>query len=254
MERVALLIEETGERLRCLLNPSSLVVKRQAGLRPRRSSGGPLSGAALTDDPLLYTGGGRTEMQLDLLFDVSIAGSSIQSSDVRDLTGPIWALAENRPGIDADDYGTVPHVRFIWGKAWNVRTVVVAVAERLEQFEPSGVPGRSWMRLRLRRVAEEIPPAEPPPQPLEELILPTGDEPIPEEDIVMHPLVITPGEEESGSPGEVSNERLEQLADRYFGDPSLWRLIAAFNKIMDPLRMAGEFLKIPPRSILEKKE
>ena len=31
MERVAFLIEETGERIACLLNPESLVVRRIAG-------------------------------------------------------------------------------------------------------------------------------------------------------------------------------------------------------------------------------
>ena len=49
----------------------------------------------LSDDPLLYTGGGRTELDLDLLFDVSLAGSSVATRDVRDLTRAFWDLAEN---------------------------------------------------------------------------------------------------------------------------------------------------------------
>jgi len=292
MERVALLIEETGERLSCLLNPENLLVQRQAGLRPRRSSSGPLSGAALTDEPLLYTGGGFTELRLDLLFDVSISGSSIQSRDVRDLTGPIWALAENRsssasssslPSLGGDTlpfagagatpvtspfstpgYATVPHVRFIWGKVWNIRAVVLAVAERLEQFAASGEPGRSWMRLRLRRVADDVHASAPRAQPLlDGFELPTGDEEIPDEEILMHPLVISPGEGTTAataeSTGEVpppeASERLEQLAERYFGDSALWRLIAAFNKIIDPLKpIVGDFLRIPPPSIIRERE
>ncbi len=39
MERVAFLIEETGERIGCLLNPDSLVIRRSAGVQPRRSAG-----------------------------------------------------------------------------------------------------------------------------------------------------------------------------------------------------------------------
>ena len=37
MERVAFVVESTGERLGCLLNPESLVLRRLAGIRPRLS-------------------------------------------------------------------------------------------------------------------------------------------------------------------------------------------------------------------------
>src|ERR1043166_10002984 len=86
MERVAFLLEKTGERIPCLLNPSSVVVRRLAGLRTRQSSTGPLTGAGLKDDPLLSTGGGMTEILLDLLFDISLAGATVTAEDVRDLT------------------------------------------------------------------------------------------------------------------------------------------------------------------------
>jgi hypothetical protein len=72
MERVAFLIERTNETLPCLLNPNTLVMRRVAGVRPRQSAGGQLTGTGLADDPLLYTGGGKTEMEMDLLFDVSL--------------------------------------------------------------------------------------------------------------------------------------------------------------------------------------
>ena len=37
MERAAFLIEDTNQRLECLLNPESLVVRRVAGVRDRLS-------------------------------------------------------------------------------------------------------------------------------------------------------------------------------------------------------------------------
>ena len=77
MERVTFLVEPGQERLGCLLNPESLVTRRRAGIEPRRSIGGPVTGAGMRDDRLLFTGGGRTEFELDLLFDVTLAGSSI---------------------------------------------------------------------------------------------------------------------------------------------------------------------------------
>jgi len=117
VERVAFLIEETGQRLPCLLNPETVVVERLAGLRPRRSAGGPVTGSGLEDDPLLFTGGGVTRLKLDLLFDVTLAGSTIQAQDVRELTGPLWNLTENVAGPELSR--RPPRVRFVWGKTWN---------------------------------------------------------------------------------------------------------------------------------------
>ena len=139
MERVAFLLEKTGERIPCLLNPESIVVRRLAGVRTRRSAGGPLTGAGLKDDPLLYTGGGTTEINLDLLFDIAIGGSTIATEDVRDLTRPLWELAEGSP--EESGFSRPPVVRFVWGKAWNIPAIVVAVAERLENFTSQGFPG-----------------------------------------------------------------------------------------------------------------
>lgn len=169
MERVVFLVEETGDRIPCLLNPETFVVRRRAGVRSRRGVVGQLSGVALADGPLLYTGGGRTEMDIDLLFDVSLQpAGAVLTEDVRDLTGPLTCLAENLE--DQEGYGRPPLVRFIWGRFWNVPGVITAVAERLEDFSPEGAPRRAWVRLRLARVAdgpiEQIPVLQPAPDEL----------------------------------------------------------------------------------------
>jgi hypothetical protein len=50
-----------------------------------------------------------------------------------------------------------------------------------------------------------------------------------------------------------SGERLDQLAEEYYGDPSLWRLIAKANDIDDPTQInSGTALQIPPLSLLGK--
>ncbi len=251
MERVAFLIEETNQRLSCMLNPEGLVMRRLAGVRSRRSATGNLTGAGLVDDPLLYTGGGRTELQLDVLFDVALADSSATTEDVRDLTGPLWRLAENasRP----ESYGQPPLARFIWGKSWNVPGIVVAVSERFEQFTPDGLPQRSWLRLRFVRV-DEAPPQPPSvpaqltaPESLNELkdTLPALN--IPEEDVQIHEVVGSGGDEDERN----TTERPDQIAYQYTGDPAVWRLIAIFNDIDDPTHLAaGAVLRIPPLSFL----
>jgi hypothetical protein len=244
MERVAFLIEDTGERLGCLLNPESLVVRRYAGILPRRSVGGKLTGSALSDDPLLYTGGGSTELGLDLLFDVSIAGSTIQAVDVRELTRPLWELAENATGDDG--FGRPPLVRFVWGKTWNIPGVVTAVAERLEQFSTGGTPRRSWLRMRLVRVSEDESELEEWPVGGTELVPPPEGLEIPDEQVQVH-QVMGGGAHE----GEESGERLEDIAFQYYGDPSAWRVIAAFNGLSDPSRVPpGTLLRIPALSTL----
>jgi hypothetical protein len=249
MERVAFLLEETNETLPCLLNPDTLVMRRLAGVRPRRSAGGGLTGTGLADDPLLYTGGGRTELEMDLLFDINLAGASITTDDVRDLTGPLWNLAEN--AASKDGYGQPPLVRFVWGKAWNVPGVITAVAERLEQFSATGAAQRSWLRLRLLRVREpgttDTPtPISNPEDLLEMLPPPPEGQPELPPDAGSGDLF---HEIQGGGEGEEAGtgERLDLLAFTYFGRADAWRLLAVYNDLIDPLRLAaGTVLRIPP--------
>jgi hypothetical protein len=250
MERVAFLLERTGERIACLLNPESLVMRRLAGVRARQSVGGLVTGAALADDPLFFSGGGCTDVVLNLLFDVHIGGSSVRAADVRQLTGPLWRLAEN--ARDSAGGSRPPTVRLIWGKSFNVRGVVAAIAERLEYFTADGVPERSWLRLRLLRATDgeaeieaagklEPPvlpedPTEPPPE------LPNGP-------LLMHAVA---GGVSEGPPEPGLAERLDQLAFRYYGDASQWRVLAWLNDVVDPLAMAaGQVLQVAARTDLE---
>lgn len=244
MERVAFLIETTGERIGCLLNPASVVVRRRAGLRPRRSVAAALTGAGLADDPLLFTGGGETELLLDLLFDVSVGGSTIRSDDVRDLTGALWRLAENAEVTNG--YGRPPLVRFVWGKAWNFPAVVAAVAERLEHFSEAGAPRRSWLRMRLLRVGEPgAPPraaASIPPEGTEEI---APGLPAPEEPPMEAHEVVGAGPDSEGAP-TAQPQYLGLLAERATGDARAWRTLAEANDLDDPLALpAGVELRIP---------
>ncbi len=142
MERVAFIVDATGERIDCLLNPETFDVTRLAGIG--------VSDAG--DDAVRFTGGGRTELLLDLLFDVALVESRVPPQDVRHLTAKLWNLAENA----AQEHGTArpPLVRLVWGRSWNVPGVISAIAERFDAFGPTGVPGRSWLRLKLVRVDE----------------------------------------------------------------------------------------------------
>lgn len=239
MERVAFLIEPNGPRLACLLNPEGLTVRRSSGVLTRRALGGLVSGRGLSDDPLHFTGGGATELELDLMFDVDLISAPSPPTDVRDLTSALWRLAENLN--PEGTFAPPPVVRFIWGKSWNIPAVVTAVAERFDRFSSDGAPRRSWMRMRLVRAQEEstsVPPLTPPGS------WPVASDPIDsapaaEEEGLVH-AVIGAGEE------EVGGDRLDELAHRYYGDVSAWRLLALVNDITDPLSLpAGALLRVP---------
>ena len=255
MERAAFLIEETNQRIGCLLNPESLVVRRTAGLRSRQSVSGQLTGAGQIENTLLYTGGGHTELELDLLFDVQLAGSSITSDDVRDLTAPLWSLSENSatPSGSAN-YRQPPLVRFVWGKSWNVPAIVAAIAERLEEFTPGGAPQRSWLRLRLVRVneparqtASEIEKGGGLPNTLLDEWAKTQSDTPSDDSGMMHEILGGSDENVAASGADAgSSERLDEIAYRYFKNSSIWRLLAKINDIDDPLRLdTGTLLRIP---------
>lgn len=247
MERVTFIVSDTGARIGCLLNPEHLVQRRYAGLRRPWSGSGAITGASLSDDVLLHTGGGRTEIDLDLLFDTELASETQTTdvptaTDVRELTKPLWDLAENRP--DLRDRARIATVRTVWGKGLNVLAVVESVAERLERFDSSGTPTRSWLRIRLRRVPD---PAPPPVDPATSGI-PSAEQ--------MATMAETAGPsdfhtalgasvDDSGSMS--GGERLDELASRYYGGrPWLWRLIASANGLDDaPWAPAGATLVIP---------
>lgn len=250
MERVAFLIEETGERIPCLLNPETLAVRRLAGVASRRSAGGTLNGAELSDDPLIFTGGGTTEMTFDLLFDISMAEADRKIKDVRELTSPLWNLTENAGQLGT--FGKPARVRFVWGKSWNIEGIVAAVSEHFDHFDAAGVPLRSWLRMRFLRAIE----------------------PIGETDAKAPPLTLTSDRtpeqiaanlaDASALPTEVkvhtfaAGERLDQLVRQeygYLGHPAMWRLIASYNSIDDPLNIqAGTVLQFPPLSVFQENE
>jgi len=103
MERAIFVLESDNRHLPCLLNPEGVTIQRTAGVRARALSSGPIVADGSSHDPLLYTDGGRTELTLDLVFDVSLVSGMAQSAtpdaapaaleDVRDLTRPLLAPA-----------------------------------------------------------------------------------------------------------------------------------------------------------------
>src|ERR1051325_257439 len=136
MERVAFLIEPTGERIDCLLNPEAVVIRRESGLRRRTLAGRAIGDSAWCDDALIFSGGGVAEMQLELLFDTSLVPPPRTVDNVRLLTAPFWELAEH--ATDSAGHRAPRLASFAWGRAWMLLGTVTAIAERFERFLPNG--------------------------------------------------------------------------------------------------------------------
>jgi hypothetical protein len=237
MDRVSFLIEETGQRIECLLNPEHLIIRRQAGIQPRQSAAGQFSGVKMSDSPLLYTGGGRTEMEVRLLFDVTLAGLATPVTDVRTMTAPLWRLAENT--TNPQGYAHPPAFRMVWSKTVNEAVMITAIAERLEYFTNDGTPQRSWLTMRLVRVSVDPEDLNPPLPPLTAST--ASLEGNSEEAAELLAGEVTPHE-------VIDGERLDEIAARQYGDPSYWRLVASLNGVENPLELgAGQQLVLPSR-------
>lgn len=248
MERVTFVVEGSGSRIDCLLNPETLSVTRAAGVRPRTTPGGRVTGVGLADEPLQLTGGGRTQLELDLLFDVDLVTTPGAARDVRAMTRPLWQLAEN----STVEHGRhrPPLVRFVWGKSWNVPGLVTAVAERFDRFDLTGVPLRSWLRLRFLRVAPSAAEAQEEADAMvaeaaarraEQALatLPPGTDPT--------SAVVVVGQGASTGPPSAPPVRFDLLATDGLGSPFLWRLLAEYNEVADPFNTpSGTVLAVPP--------
>lgn len=196
-----------------------------------------MNSSGLADDPLLFTGGGRTELVLDLVFDVGLMESAAAPEDVRSITSRLWQLAEN----SVQERGSVrpPLVRFVWGKAWNLPGVIVAIAERFDAFGDAGAPRRSWLRLKLSRVAESASSAA---QSFDaELAASAQIAPVQSDQDAVQAI----GDGDSG-PG-YGGVRFDLLATNSLGNPQRWRMLAEHNRIANPMEVApGAVLSVPP--------
>lgn len=203
---------ESGEKVPCLFNPSTISVGRR-----NNWAADPMPGKGVPT--LRYTGAGPGWMSLDLMFDTTGDGTPVTRH-----TGKILALMDvdaSLPGSDeASHNARPPTVTFHWGDLHSFPAVVRDLGLTFTYFSSGGVPLRAQMHLDLRQYqpSQAFGPQNP-----------TSGTPKPHR---VHRV----------QPGET----LDRISAQYYGDATRWRRLALANGVEDPLALRpGMLLSIP---------
>lgn len=173
------------------------------------------------DSPILQFIRGQNEtLSLELFFDTTENGMGESARDVTELTKPFYQLVKIQPRTHAP-----PRIRFTWGQGLSFKAIVESVQQKFDLFNPNGVPLRATLTLSLReyKTLEEQ---------LSELRLESSDH--------------------TKTYAVQRGDTLSHIANREYGDPSLWRTIADANPDLPSVRRLypGFLLVIPPLDIL----
>jgi hypothetical protein len=202
--------KEGGERLTCSFNPSEYTISKSGNWQKT-----PARGARSAPTPEFVGANPRT-LQMELFFDGWEDGSTNVQANVDtllDWTNPTKkSIADNKPNP--------PILVFHWGGNSYFDAYLKQVSAKFTMFRSDGTGVRATASVTLEEVPDE--PA---------LQNPTS----------------------GGVAGKrthvvAEGDTLHSIAFGEYGDPALWRGLAAANDVDDPLRIApGTRLLVPPR-------
>jgi Contractile injection system tube protein/LysM domain len=170
------------------------------------------------DSPILqFIRGQNEKLNMDLFFDTTReGGTGVGAVSVTTYTKSFYQLVKIQSKTHAP-----PRIRFTWGTDLSFKAIVESVQQKFSLFSPLGVPLRATLSVAFReyRNLEEQ---------LAELKFESAD--------VSKQFVVSAG------------DTLSRIAAREYGDPALWREIAAANPSLPSLRRLppGFILSIPP--------
>lgn len=195
--------------LRCRYNPTSITTEGAAEYRSTVGKG--YRKGPKVEFIGVKSGRFKTELFLD--------GRETGSHDVNDDVKTLLSWLKPTPDSFTAKKPKPPTVVFHWGNKQSFGAHLVSVSAKYEMFDGTGVPIRARVSIELQEVQAETPKTNPSSGGL------AGN----------RTHTITAG------------DSLHSIAQSSYGSPSLWRGLAAFNEIDDPLRMAaGRELLVPP--------
>ncbi len=219
---------DRSRRFEAIFNPTEYTLEKRVQVAEHAIPG--------LDSPVLQFVRGQNEtMTFDLFFDTTGDGMGRRARAVTEETDKFFQLVKIDPEVHAP-----PVCMFSWGPARSFagsrvpapiesqarlrrggfKCVVESIRQRFTLFSPRGVPLRATLTLTLREykaLGEQ----------LRELNLRSTDQ--------THAHVVRQG------------ETLSSIAAAVYDDPAVWRRIAAWNGLDDPLWLEpGAILELPP--------
>ena len=165
-----------------------------------------------------FEGGQPTQLVLKLMFDTTDTGN-----DVRKDTNKLWDLTmvNDKLRDPKTKKGRPPHCRFTWGNVWSFEAVVTNINQNFTLFLEDGTPVRTTVDVTMKQVKDQRSfPAQNPT---------SGGLPDQRTHVIHY------------------GERLDNIATEEYGDPAVWRHIAAHNDIDNPKHLTpGTVLSLPP--------
>lgn len=208
----AFLDTETGDTLPCLFNPATLTVALSNTWR-----GDETPGKSAPD--LYFAGSGSATFETELVFDTTDTGRPVTSYTSKLVH--VMRIDPALPGHDPSrNRGRPPWIRFHWGDLHSFKSVVERLQLTFTYFGSDGTPLRARASITLRQYEDD--PNWAPQNP-------TSGTPYPHRVHVVQ-----------------AGDTLDRLAARYYGDSTIWRVIAEDNRVENPFRLPpGLSLRIP---------
>jgi nucleoid-associated protein YgaU len=199
-----------------MFNPNSYSIEKSVSWEPSGGEGGKTQ-RKFNAPTLTFGGGGSRTLALELFYDATESADRVR--DVRRETGKIVALTR----IMADRRNPHPPVcKVSWGSKvknsdFPFTGVVTSLTQRFTLFSRTGEPLRATLNVSFR-----------------EFLDPEKD--LKDTDPELTTYVVKRG------------DTLAAIAAAFYGDPTLWRLIAEANRQGDPRRQqVGAVLTIPKK-------
>jgi hypothetical protein len=196
------------DRLEFQFNPKEFTIQKSATWTSK-----PARGAAKAGPPE-FTGAGPGKLTLELFFDAS----GTHDSTVVTAVEKLFACCVPTPESLKDKKASPPLVVLKWGTTRSFPAYLTSVSAKYTLFDADGTPIRATCSVSM----EEMPGVTAKQNPTSGAVAARR----------AHVLV--------------AGDTLASVAFRHYGDPAMWRPLAAFNGIDDPLRVRpGATLFVP---------
>ncbi len=210
-----------GACVECQFNPTELTIRRSA-----KWEGNPVPERDFPRSE--FKGGNAATYNLNLFFD-AYATDDYKSvkpprRDIRKDINNLVAMSLRTYGYSlATAYpylGEPPSIIFVWGGLKLFRAVMVSIDVKYTMFDKDGVPTRATADCQFMEQShpmDSLPPQNPTSR-----------------TETRHTVRVTQG------------DRLDLIADKYYGDSRMWRAIARENDLDDPFNLnPGQLLAMP---------